>query len=151
MACIARCPVADHPIDAVGGMLSVGSMQTHTWLIFAGLALGAGCTGLVTESSGELADPSTVSSGSADGSAGAARWSAGAAIAGIWDPRFTIAGFTGPDGHAPTVYDFARDIDGSIVAAGEFRYFGHTRVEPLLRLRNGVWQAARPRGGAPPP
>src|SRR3954454_22407602 len=114
MACIARCPVADHPIDALGGMLSVGSMQTHTWLIFAALALGAGCTGLVTENSGELADPSSVSSsGSADGS-GAERFSAGAAMAGAWDPRFTIAGFTGPDGHAPTVYDFARDIDGSI-------------------------------------
>src|SRR4051812_410449 len=129
MACVARCRRGDHPIDALVAMLSVGSMQTHTWLIFAGLALGASCTGLVAESSAELADPSTVSG--ADGSVGAPRWSSGA-IAGAWDPRFTVAGFTGPDGHAPTVYDFARDIDGSIVAAGEFRSFGHTRVEPLL-------------------
>src|SRR5258706_11967585 len=57
-------------------------------------------------------------------------------LAGAWDPRFTIAGFTGPDGHAPTLYDFARDVDGSIVAAGEFRYVGGARVEPLMRLRN---------------
>jgi hypothetical protein len=129
-------------------------MQTHTWLIFAALALGAGCTGLVTENSGELADPSTPSSsGSADGSAAGARLSAGGAVAmaGTWDPRFTIAGFTGPDGHAPTVYDFARDIDGSIVAAGEFRYVGSARVEPLLRLRNGVWQPARARWELTPP
>src|SRR3569832_1251171 len=120
-------------------------MQTHTWLIFAGLALGAGCTGLVTENSGELADPSTVSSsGSADGSAGEPRFP-GAALAGAWDPRFTLAGFTGPDGHAPAVYDFARDIVVSIVAAVEFHFIGRTRVEPLLRLRNGVWQAARMR------
>lgn len=125
-------------------------MQTHTWLIFAGLALGAGCAGWTAESSDEAADPSTASSGSAGGSAGA-QLSFGGAIAGAWDPRFTIAGFTGPDGHAPTVYDFARDIDGSIVAAGEFRTFGHTRVEPLLRLRNGVWQPARARWEIPPP
>jgi hypothetical protein len=39
-----------------------------------------------------------------------------ASLTGTWDPRFTIPGFTGPDGRAPTVYDFARDIDGSIVA-----------------------------------
>ncbi|HEX3763476.1 MAG TPA: hypothetical protein VHW23_32495, partial [Kofleriaceae bacterium] len=122
----------------------------HTWLIFAGLALTAGCTGLVTESSSELADPSTASNGSADGSA-AALTSGGPPIAGAWDPRFTIAGFTGPDGHAPTVYDFARDIDGSIVAAGEFHYVGRTRVEPLLRLRNGVWQPARARWEITPP
>ncbi|MEO8706025.1 MAG: hypothetical protein ABI867_38705 [Kofleriaceae bacterium] len=29
------------------------------------------------------------------------------------------SGFTGFDGHTPTVYDFARDLDGSIVAAAE--------------------------------
>ncbi len=72
-------------------------------------------------------------------------------LAGAWDPRFTIAGFTGPDGHAPTVYDFARDTDGSIVAAGEFRYAGSTRVEPLMRLHNGVWQPARATWELTPP
>jgi hypothetical protein len=68
---------------------------------------------------------------------------ADALAGGTWDPRFTVAGFTGPDGHAPTVYDFARDIDGSILATGEFRYVGSDRVEPLMRLKNGVWQPAR--------
>ncbi|HSR98722.1 MAG TPA: hypothetical protein VLM79_16815 [Kofleriaceae bacterium] len=66
-----------------------------------------------------------------------------ASLSGSWDPRFTIAGFTGPDGLAPTVYDFARDVDGSIVAAGKFGYFGSAAVEPLMRLRNGVWAPAR--------
>jgi hypothetical protein len=65
------------------------------------------------------------------------------ALTGSWDPRFTIAGFTGHDGIAPTVYDFARDVDGSIVATGAFGYLGATHVEPLLRLRDGVWQPAR--------
>jgi hypothetical protein len=64
-------------------------------------------------------------------------------LAGRWDPRFTVAGFTGADGPAPTAYEFARDVDGSILAAGAFRYLGRDRVEPLLRLRNGRWQPAR--------
>jgi hypothetical protein len=134
-------------------MLSVGSMQTHTWLIFAGLALEAACTGIVAETSAELADPSVASSdGSEERPAVTPRPGIGAApIAGAWDPRFTIAGFTGPAGRAPTVYDFARDIDGSIVATGAFRYVGRARVEPLLRLRNGVWQPARTRWELTPP
>jgi hypothetical protein len=36
-----------------------------------------------------------------------------ALASGTWDTRFTIPGFTGPDGHAPTVYDFARDVDAT--------------------------------------
>src|SRR5689334_20208089 len=32
-----------------------------------------------------------------------------ALASGTWDTRFTVPGFTGPDGHSPTVYDFARD------------------------------------------
>lgn len=73
------------------------------------------------------------------------------ALSGSWDPRFTIPGFLGPDGHAPTVYDFARDVDGSIVAVGEFRYLGGARVEPMLRLRNGRWEPARTTWQLPPP
>jgi len=74
-----------------------------------------------------------------------------AALAGSWDPRFTIPGFIGHDGHSPTLYDFARDIDGSIVAAGEFHYLGSASVEPLLRLRDGVWQPARATWELTPP
>jgi hypothetical protein len=69
--------------------------------------------------------------------------SAAALTGGTWDTRFTYPGFTGPDGHAPTLYNFARDTDGSILAAGEFSYVGAERVPPLMRLRNGVWEPAR--------
>lgn len=62
---------------------------------------------------------------------------------GTWDPRFTVPGFAGEDGLAPAVYDFARDVDGSIVAAGTFDYLGSDRVEPLLRWKNGAWEPAR--------
>jgi hypothetical protein len=72
-------------------------------------------------------------------------------LVGAWDPRFTIAGFTGPDGHSPTAYDFARDVDGSLLVAGEFRYVAQQRVEPLLRLRNGVWEPARTHWELTPP
>lgn len=74
-----------------------------------------------------------------------------ASLAGSWDPRFTIAGFTGPDGLAPIVYDFARDVDGTIVAAGKFGYYGATAVTPLMRLRDGAWEPARETWELPPP
>jgi hypothetical protein len=75
-----------------------------------------------------------------------------AALAGgTWDTRFTIPGFTGPDGHSPTVYDFARDVDGSIVVAGQFHYLGAERVEPLLRYKNGQWGPARTTWELQPP
>lgn len=65
-------------------------------------------------------------------------------LRGRWDPQFTVTGFTGHDGRAPTVYDFARDIDGSLLAAGNFEYLGGSRVPPLLRLSaGGAWQPAR--------
>jgi len=70
---------------------------------------------------------------------------------GTYDDRFTVPGFTGFDGHSPTVYDFARDVDGSLVAAGEFRYLGGDHVEPLLRWKNGVWQPARATWELTPP
>src|SRR5688572_14010338 len=50
---------------------------------------------------------------------------------GAWDRRFTVPGVAGMDGIAPTVFDFARDLDGSIVAAGKLDYLGADRVAPL--------------------
>lgn len=70
---------------------------------------------------------------------------------GSFDDRFTVAGFTGFDGHSPTVYDFAKDSDGSIVVAGEFQYLGSDRVEPLLRWKNGAWEPARTTWELTPP
>lgn len=57
-----------------------------------------------------------------------------------WDPRFTIAGLSGHDGITPTVYDFAVDADGSVLATGRFAYYQGKAVTPLLRLRDGAWQ-----------
>ena len=69
-----------------------------------------------------------------------------------WDPRFTIAGVTGPDGLTPKVFDFALDGEGGVLAAGYFQYLGAARVEPLLRAgKDGVWQAARERWELPVP
>jgi hypothetical protein len=68
---------------------------------------------------------------------------AGDLASGAWDPRFTVPGVAGMDGIAPTLFDFARDLDGSIVAAGKLDYLGADRVAPLLRLREGRWQPAR--------
>lgn len=76
---------------------------------------------------------------------------ASALAGGTWDTRFTVPGFTGQDGHAPTVYDFTRDTDGSILAAGEFRYVGSDHVEPLMRFKNGAWQPARSTWELTPP
>ncbi|WP_394846916.1 hypothetical protein LZC95_05545 [Pendulispora brunnea] len=73
---------------------------------------------------------------------------------GNWDSRFTVAGLSGHDGISPMVHDFARDTDGSILAAGYFQWLGTQRVEPLVRYKNGQWEPARtewnrpvPRGG----
>ncbi|NVB79242.1 MAG: hypothetical protein HOV81_12645 [Kofleriaceae bacterium] len=76
---------------------------------------------------------------------------ASAVADGTWDTRFTVPGFTGLDGHAPTVYDFTRDTDGSILAAGEFRYVGSDHVAPLMRFKNGAWQPARTNWELTPP
>lgn len=71
---------------------------------------------------------------------------------GAWDTRFGIAGLTGHDGLAPTVHDFARAPDGSIVAAGRFEWLGLDRVPPLLRLRDdGTWEPARTTWELEPP
>jgi hypothetical protein len=87
---------------------------------------------------------------------GPAACTAGVNVAGLgdearWDSRFTIPGLTGLDGHAPTLYDFAADTDGSIVAAGEFYWLGSERVEPLVRWRDGAWEAARTTWELDPP
>lgn len=90
--------------------------------------------------------------GGSDGGGGTCSLALDAAsLAGSWDPRFTVAGFTGPDGLAPMVYDFARDIDGTTVAAGKFGYFGAAAVVPLMRLRDGAWEPARTHWELPPP
>jgi hypothetical protein len=60
-----------------------------------------------------------------------------------WDTRFTISGFTGHDGLAPTVYDFATDVDGSLLATGRFQWLGSEAVQPLMRWRDGTWEPAR--------
>ena len=62
---------------------------------------------------------------------------------GRWDGRFTLAGVTGPDGLTPKVFDFAMTPDGSILASGYFSWLGQSRVEPLIRHRSGIWDAAR--------
>jgi len=48
---------------------------------------------------------------------------------GTWDPQFSIAGVTGHDGITPSVYDFAIEPDGSVLATGRFAYY------------KGKWQA----------
>jgi hypothetical protein len=68
---------------------------------------------------------------------------AGDLASGSWDRRFTVPGVAGMDGIAPTMFDFARDVDGSIVAAGKLDYLGADRVMPVLRLRDGRWEPAR--------
>ncbi|MEJ7731800.1 MAG: hypothetical protein WKG00_21640 [Polyangiaceae bacterium] len=73
-----------------------------------------------------------------------------------WDTRFTVAGVAGPDGDAPHVADFARDLDGTVLATGRFRWLGAERVEPLLRAAPGqasagVWAPARDTWEIAPP
>src|SRR4051812_43518591 len=80
---------------------------------------------------GHKAPPDSGAPGGSDGGGDVCSVALDAAsLSGSWDPRFTIAGFTGPDGLAPIVYDFAADIDGSIVAAGKFGYVGSAAVAP---------------------
>lgn len=70
---------------------------------------------------------------------------------GSWDDRFTIPGFTGHDGIAPTVHDFARAPDGSVIAAGRFQWFEGKAVPPLMRFREGAWEPARTTWEIPAP
>jgi hypothetical protein len=67
----------------------------------------------------------------------------GALADGHWDDRFGIAGVSGHDGLSPTVFDFAIEPGGSVLAAGDFEWLGDRRVAPLLRYQNGAWSPAR--------
>lgn len=90
-----------------------------------------------------------------DGDSGSAVCSldadAAALDGGMWDPRFTVPGFTGHDGIAPTVFDFAHDVDGSVVAVGNFGFLGAEHVAPMLRWQNGEWVPARTTWELEPP
>lgn len=104
---------------------------------------------------GSSASSSSGNGGGGDGGAGPASCNAamlpGPLDQGHWDPRFTIGGFTGHDGLAPTVYDLARDKDGNVLATGRFQWVGRDRVDPLVRYRNGTWEPARSTWELPPP
>lgn len=68
-----------------------------------------------------------------------------------WDSRFTIPGVTGHDGITPTVYDFAVEPDGGVLAAGRFAYHEGKAVPPLLRLRDDKWEPAHTAWTVAPP
>ncbi|AKF05869.1 hypothetical protein [Sandaracinus amylolyticus] len=67
-----------------------------------------------------------------------------------WDERFSIAGFTGHDGFAPAVHDFAIDADGDLLATGRFQYANGEHVTPLMRFADGAWTPARTTWEVPP-
>lgn len=97
-------------------------------------------------------------SGAAGGDGGAAGTPSGCGVvsvdalsAGVWDRRFTIAGMTGHDGITPSVYDFAVESDGSVLAAGRFAYHEDRAVPPLVRLRDGKWSPAHETWTLTPP
>jgi hypothetical protein len=80
--------------------------------------------------------------GSAGAPSGCGVVSVGALEAGVWDRRFTISGMTGHDGITPSVYDFAFEPDGGVLATGRFAYHEDRAVPPLVRLKDGKWEAA---------
>ena len=62
---------------------------------------------------------------------------------GQWSRNFTIAGFSGSDGFAPVVYDFAQTGKGKVRAAGRFRWIGKRPVDSLAQLNAGGWRPVR--------
>lgn len=62
---------------------------------------------------------------------------------GKWSSRFAITGFSGQDGFAPVVYDFAKDTNGKVLATGRFDWMGKRSVEPLVRLDGDRWRPAK--------
>jgi hypothetical protein len=60
-----------------------------------------------------------------------------------WSEELTIAGFSGQDGDAPVVYDFARTPDGKLLATGRFQWIGDRPVDPIVQLYGVTWQPAR--------
>jgi hypothetical protein len=123
---------------------------------------GSGGTGGASGSGGSAGTGGVSGSGGSAGSGGSGG-SAGAPLGcgeavgvtdlegGSWDDRFTIAGFSSRYGIAPAVYDFARDTDGSLIAAGRFDFVGGDTVPPLMRWKNGAWEPERTAWALPPP
>ncbi|GHG74497.1 hypothetical protein [Comamonas sp. JC664] len=60
---------------------------------------------------------------------------------GEWDPRFSIAGVSGMDGHAPHVYDVTKLPSGDLVATGYFRWLGAQSSTPIIRRHQGQWES----------
>jgi hypothetical protein len=79
--------------------------------------------------------------GSAGAPSGCGAVSADTLAVGVWDRRFTIPGMTGHDGITPSVYDFAFEPDGGVLATGRFAYHEEQAVTPLVRLKDGTWEA----------
>jgi hypothetical protein len=143
-------------------------MKTRAWfavVVIASTAVACGDDSEDTRSSGgggHSASGGSAGTGTGGGSGGAGG-SGGTTLAcgegiatsalsgGSWDDRFTIAGFSGPDGIAPIVYDFATDTDGTLVATGRFAYFEGEHVAPLMRWKNGAWEPARSEWQLTPP
>ncbi len=138
------------------------SLRRVSWISPLVLALSAGCG----DDSPSLQGGSSAGGGAPEGGAGGSGGSggdatsgpsctenltAGSLAAGTWDDRFTVAGLTGMDGFGPAVHDFARDVDGSVVAAGRFQYFAGGTVPPLVRLVDGAWVDARATWEIAPP
>ncbi|MCP3103665.1 hypothetical protein LZ198_32755 [Myxococcus sp. K15C18031901] len=59
---------------------------------------------------------------------------------GKWDPRFSIAGVSGMDGHVPHIYDLAKTASGDILATGYFRWLGTQATPPLIQRHGDTWQ-----------
>ncbi len=113
---------------------------------------GGGGGGAAT--SGSVTSSSSGSGASGGGGAGPAcgdAASVGALERGAWDDRFTIGGVASQLGTAPVVFDFATDVDGSVIAAGRFDSHAGEAVPPLLRWRNDAWEPARTTWEIPPP
>jgi hypothetical protein len=112
---------------------------------------GAGGAGEPAGGAGGAGEQAMAGSGGADarGSCGEARIAA--LSGGSWDPRFTVPGLSGHDGITPTVYDFALEPDGGVLAVGRFAYHEGKHVTPLVRLLNGQWQPARDTWTLEPP
>ncbi|WP_394829305.1 hypothetical protein [Pendulispora albinea] len=71
--------------------------------------------------------------------------------AGEWNPRVTIAGFSGALGIAPEVFDFAKDKDGRVVAVGGVKWFGKTQVDHFAAYDHDEWKPAHGAWSRPVP
>jgi hypothetical protein len=134
---------------ASGGTSGSGGMSgaAGSGATDGGGSAGTGASGGTSGSGG------TTGSGGTGGGAETCTQSvtASSLASGSWDTRFTIPGFSTRFGIAPAVYDFARDKDGSLLAAGRFDFAGASNVAPLMRWKDGSWQPARTRWELPAP